>query len=161
MLPCTSVVNPDDEKVAGLVADFKTQLSGHSDQTKKRFPGDSKLSDVTSRLGRAAVELPFELKALEICFDKVSYSMLPAKPHMTSSPLSECTLLFGITLQIASELSSAATELEKEALPALDHLTKRVGSLLLAVTHSLSATGMPTGLPCPSNAPWIVVDLCA
>ncbi len=30
--------------------------------------------------------------------------------------------------QIASELSSAATELEKEALPALDNLTKRVST---------------------------------
>ncbi|GAX73088.1 hypothetical protein CEUSTIGMA_g541.t1 [Chlamydomonas eustigma] len=92
------VINPTDERVASLIEDLKAQLVGQ--QHKMRFPGESKLSDVASKLkfGRAAaVELPFELKALEICFDK-----------------------------IASELSSAATDLEKEALPALDNLTKRI-----------------------------------
>jgi len=57
-----------------LLEDFRRQLccfpSDHQHK-RQRFPGESKLTDVTSRLGKAAVELPFELKALEICFDKV------------------------------------------------------------------------------------------
>jgi hypothetical protein len=67
------VINPTDERVTSLIEDLKAQLVGQ--EHKMRFPGESKLSDVASKLkfGRsAAVELPFELKALEICFDKVN-----------------------------------------------------------------------------------------
>ena len=68
------VINPEDERVAGLIDDFKSQFRNPSNQAHKRgYPGVSKLSDVASKLryGRAVIELPFELKALEICFDKV------------------------------------------------------------------------------------------
>lgn len=69
-----AVVNPENDRVDGLLEDFRKQLSSSQSvhqHKKQRFPGESKLTDVTSRLGKAAVELPFELKALEICFDKV------------------------------------------------------------------------------------------
>ncbi len=71
------VVNPFEERVASLIEDFKAQLVSQQQATEDtkmmRFPGESKLTDVASKLkfGRTAVELPFELKALEICFDKV------------------------------------------------------------------------------------------
>ncbi|KAG1661192.1 hypothetical protein FOA52_005998 [Chlamydomonas sp. UWO 241] len=104
-LNCVYVVNPEDERTHSLIDELNTQLRSHRPMgmagvpSKRAYSSVSKLSDVASKLryGRSVFGLPFELKALEVCFDK-----------------------------LVSELSSAASELEREALPALDMLTKRV-----------------------------------
>ena len=60
--------------------------------------GESKLSDVTSRLGRAAVELPFELKALEICFDKVRVSCVECRYRQEFFGIDMCQVLPHLTV---------------------------------------------------------------
>lgn len=116
------VTNPDDEKAKRLLEDLVSKLSTSQAKsaTKKGtavFPGMSRISSVAKKIqygrGNEIVELPFELKALEICFD-----------HLVRSIDKDMILI------------------EKEAMPALDSLTVRIAwpdlDVIRKVKHKLA-----------------------
>eukprot|EP00798_Chlamydomonas_sp_ICE-L_P020942 gene20942-27792_t len=67
------IVNPDEESAVALVEDLQKKFRS-TGGTGAATSSLSKLSDVRKKLqiGEGTLELPFELKSLEVCFDMVS-----------------------------------------------------------------------------------------
>jgi hypothetical protein len=116
------VTNPDDDKAKKLLEDLVLKLSTSQAKSATRkgaavWQGMSRISSVAKKIqygrGGETVELPFELKALEICFD-----------HLVRA------------------IDKDMAVIEKEAMPALDSLTIRIAwpdlDIIRKVKHKLA-----------------------
>ncbi len=95
------VINPEDENVLPFITELKQKLAQPTINVSASYPGA--LNEVASKPsalpagrqnakleGLAALNMPFELKALEVCLDSVSAAVMcnlvRSTPHVVCTP---------------------------------------------------------------------------